>query len=66
MKLKLEPCMKWSEELDDEVPVPNVYDRVAIEDGTEEGKTLMEYYSCGSHAFYISPKVIALLERSEL
>ena len=62
MKLKLKPHLWWNEDLDDEAPVPNVYHSVEAEDG----EVLMEYHECGTHAFYISPKVIALLERSEL
>lgn len=57
MKIKLEPYMDevvWDKP---EVRVPNVYDLVE----TEEGEVLIRYHDCGSHACYVSPKVLACL-----
>ena len=61
MKLKLEPYMVRKVWNKPEVRVPDVYDLVE----TEEGEVLIEYHDCGSHAFYVSPKVLACLREKK-
>ena len=61
MKLKLEPYMKRKAWNKPEVIVPNVYD--SVED--EDGEVLIAYHDCGSHACYVSPKVLACLREKK-